>query len=197
MRNWEVKSRSRECSSCGRPFVEEQSFHSLLDLASDTPERFDICERCWREEGSSRRRDRAAYWQSRFRGYRAPVEREKIKKNIVRHLLDRYIDSELPEHVNLCFVLALLEERKKNLVVRKVTSDKNGMRTVIYEHPADGKTYLIRDPGLTLSGANEVEDQVRALLAEEEQALSAAAGDEEENTASSGRSEKSGNKEKS
>lgn len=170
MRNWEIDSRGRRCSSCGRPFAEEQVFHTLLDLTPDRPARADICERCWREAGEASGREGTAYWRSRFRRLRPSVDREEIKKSLVRRLLDKYIDSPAPEHVNLCFVLALLEERKKKLVVRGRSRDGAGNRVVIYEHCEDGKTYLVRDPGLSLGRAEEVEEQVKALLAEEEKA---------------------------
>ena len=175
MRNWEIKSRGRFCSSCGRPFMEEQIYHSLLQRSDPAPERIDICERCWDGKESIRRGSAFAYWQSRFKRFQAPAEEEKIKKNLVHRLLEKYIGSKSPEHVNLCYVLALLEERKKNFIVRGVSQDDDGNRVIVYEQAASGSSYLIRDPGLSLARADEVENQLRALLAEEEQAGSEAA----------------------
>ena len=183
MRNWEIKSRGRFCSSCGRPFMEEQIYHSLLEKSDSAPERIDICERCWDGKDSIRRGSAFAYWQSRFKRFQAPAEEEKIKKNLVHRLLEKYIGSKSPEHVNLCYVLALLEERKKNFIVRGASQDDDGNRIIVYEQAASGSSYLIRDPGLSLARADEVEEQVRTLLAEEEKVESAAGGTETPGTA--------------
>ena len=82
---------------------------------------------------------------------------------MIQSLLDKYINSEEPAHINLCYILALLEERKKVFLSRKHTTDQEGNKIVIYENIQTGDTCIIRDPGLTLAEAEKVQAEVQAL----------------------------------
>jgi hypothetical protein len=169
MRNWEIKSRSRFCSLCQSPFEVGQVYHCLLDFSQEEPERKDFCERCWREKALSRGKKggEKAYWKANFKRLYRPVEDEQIKKSTVQRLMDKYLASGLPEHINLCFILALFQERKKAFIPRQFTRDEAGNKVVVYEHRLSGATYVIRDPGLTLDEAETVQKQVRELMARE------------------------------
>ena len=166
MRNWEIGARSRFCAACETPFEEGQVYHCLLDLSGDVPERSDYCARCWKEkEPSSGPDDSArAYWRGEFRRLYTPVDREIIKRDVVRELLDKYLESEDPAHINLCYILALLEERKKVLVPCREIRGDEGEKIVVYEHAESGQTYLIKDPGLSLHEVEEVQAQVQELI---------------------------------
>ena len=167
MRNWEIKSRGRFCSSCQAPFEPGQAYHCLLDLSGEEPERSDYCIRCWNEKALFQEKENPlrAYWRGIFRALYSPVDREVIKRDVVRELLDKHIDSSDPVHINLCYILALLEERKKVFVEREIVLGEEGERIVVYEHSESGDTYLIRDPGLSLAEVEEVQAQVQELLA--------------------------------
>jgi len=168
MKNWEIKSRGRFCSSCETPFDIGEVYHTLLDLNAPEPERMDYCIRCWKEKDSGRDQREgsgAAYWQARFKRLSAVVEKkEAIQKDVIERLLDRYIRSEEEEHINLCYILALLEERKKILVPCDKTVDKEGRKIIVYEHKKTGTIYLIRDPHLSLMKVEEVQAQVKELI---------------------------------
>lgn len=166
MRNWEIKVRSRNCSVCGQPFETGQTLHTLLTLSGEECERRDYCARCWKEAGPEKDRGGAgaAYWQSSFKRLTPPPEEEAIKRDVIERLLKRYLDSEEEAHLNLCYILALLEERKKVFRLREKIRDEGGRTVMVYEHTATGETFLIRDPHLTLAQVEAVQGQVRELI---------------------------------
>ncbi len=181
MRNWEIGARSRFCADCETPFEEGQVYHCLLDLSDDIPERKDYCVRCWKEMNPARTRDNPtlAYWRGEFRRLYTPVDREIIKRDVVRKLLDKYIKSAEPAHVNLCYILALLEERKKVLLPCREIRGDEGEKIVVYEHAESGDTYLIKDPGLTLHEVEEVQAQVQELIDQEKKGTASQQENEE------------------
>jgi len=190
VRNWEIKSRSRSCCFCETSFELGQSYHCLLSLGGEEPIRSDFCERCWREKDldKSRGEEGVAYWRASFHQISRRKETEDpIEKDLVQHLLDKYINSEEPEHINLCYILALLQERKKTLVVRQMSRDEEGNRFTVYEHRERGDTFLVRDPELSLAQAETVEVEIKALLEKEN-------GDESAEETSGGESEGEENK---
>ena len=182
MRNWEIKSRSRSCAACAAPFQTGQMYHCLLRFGGDEPSRADYCERCFREKSleAARSGPEQAYWRSSFKRLYVPVEeREAIRKDLAQRLLEKHVGSERPEHVNLCYILALLQERSRILIPRTRTRDEGGSWVTVYEHARTGDTFLIRDPGLSLSEAEAVEQQIKGLI-EAEKAADAAADQPEE-----------------
>ncbi len=182
MRNWEIRARSRTCAVCGEPFESGQTLHTILIVTGEEYERKDHCARCWKAAGEDKGRG-AAYWQSIFRRLTAPPEEEKIRGDVIERLLKRYLDSEEESHLNLCYILALLEERKKVFSLREKVRDEQGRTVIVYEHSASGETYLIRDPHLTLSQVEAVQDQVKELIEAEklrDQASPAADGGDDQ-----------------
>ena len=163
MRNWELRSRSRFCCACGQPFQEGQIYHCLLDFSGEEPVRRDSCADCWLKQIFTPGPERA-HWKTAFKRLYTPVDNETIKQDKAQQLLERYIQSDETEHINLCYILALLQERKKTLFLQEETHDQEGRKIIIYEHLQTGKIYTIRDPGLSLSRAGEVQQQVTKLL---------------------------------
>ena len=166
MRNWEIKSRSRFCYSCQHPFQEGQIYHCLLDFSEDEPLRRDYCEDCWTKQELTTKPGKA-YWKTNFKRLYTPADNETIKQDKAQQLLERYIQSEDIEHIKLCYILALLQERKKSFFLQEETLDQEGRKIIIYEHVLTGKIYTIRDPHLSLSGAEEVQNQLTELLKSE------------------------------
>lgn len=181
MRNWEIKSRSRSCAGCAAPFQTGQMYHCLLAFGDAAPARHDYCERCFQEKSlAARSGPEQAYWRSSFKRLYTPVEeREAIRKDTAQRLLEKYVASEQPEHVNLCYILALLQERSRILVPRTRTRDEGGAWITVYEHVQSGDTFLIRDPGLSLSEAEAVEQQIKGLIEAEKLSDAPAATAEE------------------
>lgn len=185
MRNWEIRARSRFCSSCDQAFEIGQTYLSILDFHGLEPERKDYCVRCWKERGLAAEKEgpEKAYWQSHFKRLTTPAEKEVIKKDVIERLLDRYIRSEEESHINLCYILALLEERKKVLIPRETMIDEDGRKIIVYEHAATGATYLIRDPHLSLTEVETVQTQVKELIEQEKERASSSDGEGNEETA--------------
>ncbi len=186
MRNWEIKSRSRSCAACAAPFQTGQMYHCLLHFGGEEPSRADYCERCFREKSleAARSGPEKAYWRSSFKRLYTPVEeREAIRKDLAQRLLEKHVGSERPEHVNLCYILALLQERSRILIPRTRSRDEGGSWITVYEHARTGDTFLIRDPGLSLSAAEAVEQQIKALIEAEKAADAASAPEEGEGPA--------------
>lgn len=96
---------------------------------------------------------------------------------MIEGLLKRYLDSAEESHVNLCYILALLEERKKVFIRREKIKDEKGRMVIVYEHAATGETYLIRDPHLSLVAAEAVQAQVKELIEAEKLRGQAVAGE--------------------
>jgi len=184
MKNWEIRSRSRFCSSCESPFEIGEVYHTLLDLDVDEPERRDYCIRCWKEKDPGpevRQGERSAYWQAHFKRITALVEKkEAVQKDVIERLLARYIRSEEKAHINLCYILALLEERKKVLVPQDTIIDKEGNKIIVYEQRNTGETYLIRDPHLTLMEVEAVQAQVKELIDQEKAVAPDPPGEEDD-----------------
>jgi hypothetical protein len=161
-------------------------YHCLLAFADAEPTRHDYCERCFQEKSlhAPRSGPERAYWRSSFKRLYTPVEeREAIRKDMAQRLLEKYVASEQPEHINLCYILALLQERSRILIPRTRTRDEGGGWVTVYEHVQSGDTFLIRDPGLSLSEAEAVEQQIKGLIEAEKlsDAQSAAAEEATEN----------------
>lgn len=175
MRNWEIRSRSRFCSFCQSAFEIGDVYHTTLDLKGVEPERMDYCIRCWQEKDpgpENRKGDGLAYWRGRFKRLTpASEKKDPVQKDVIRRLLDRHIRSEESTHINLCFILALMEERKKILVPCDKTVDEEGREFIVYEHKKSGDIYLIRDPHLSLKEVAEVQRQVKELIDQEKELI--------------------------
>ena len=64
-----------------------------------------------------------------------------------------------------CYVLALMLERKKDLVQREQADDKQSeKKLIVYEHSKTGDTFIIEDPQLSLSEIGTVQEQVSSIL---------------------------------
>ncbi|MEA1928922.1 MAG: hypothetical protein U9N73_12015 [Candidatus Auribacterota bacterium] len=133
----------------------------------------DYCARCWKEKDpgeESRGGEGIAYWRGHFQRLTALVEKkEAIRKDVIERLLDRYIKSEEKAHINLCYILALLEERKKILAVQDTITDKEGNKIIVYEQKKTGETYLIRDPHLSLMEVEAVQQEIKELIDREKE----------------------------
>ena len=64
------------------------------------------------------------------------------------------------KHQNVCYILALMLERKK--VLRPLPSPEK--TTLLYEHVMTGETFIITDPQLSLENLIEVQQEVSELL---------------------------------
>lgn len=162
--NWNIKSRAHECSRTNRPFEEGERFYTAIyfDTGSGEFQRRDVAESVWAEELAERKP--FSYWKAEY------VKPESMKPKVeitgresAEDLLRRFIeeDEEHTEHAR--YILALMMERKKQLVPKETKETEHG-KTIIYEHRKSGEVYIIKDPELRLDELAMVQDEVAMLL---------------------------------
>ena len=158
--DWNIKSRSEVCELTGRPFAEGETFYTVLFMDGEGFRRIDLCEEAWK----SRSEDPAAEpvfssWRSKFEPP-APPPPEPLQRDDAEGMLRRLIESNDPVHTNTRYLLAVMLERKR--VLRPQPSPDKG--TLIYERAGTGETFIVTDPGLSLSDLAAVQEEVTALL---------------------------------
>jgi len=164
---WEIQKRSKVCHVCEREFAEGNVYHCTLRFEKGVPARRDICDTCWgpsisEEAGED---EYISYWQSRIKPRLVQKKEDPIQRSIAEMLLRKYLHSSDDSHKNLCYVLALMLERKRDLVQRERTEDKQaGNKLIVYEHPKTGDSIIVVDPDLSLSEIDTVQKQVSSIL---------------------------------
>ena len=164
---WEIQKRSKICNICEREFKDGDLYHCLLKFENAMPLRKDICEFCWDEKmcDETRSPDFISHWKSRVKIQLIQKKEDPIQRSIAENLLKKYLHSSEPSHKNLCYVLALMLERKKIFVQRQKTEEKqSGRKFIVYEHGKSGDTYLIEDPQLNISEISAVQKQIDSIL---------------------------------
>jgi len=66
MNDWNIQSRARACEACGKPFADQEVYHTVLSEEKADLRRSDICAGCWEKQFSDGARDRKgfiSYWQ--------------------------------------------------------------------------------------------------------------------------------------
>ena len=145
--------------------MDQQTLCCFLNLKEASPVREDYCEPCWEQIKEEREEDPFfSYWQSRFRQIIPQVKEDPVKKDQVEILLKKYISSENPAHINLCYILAVMLERKRIIAHVDTKTEPTGKKLLIYEHNKSGETILIVDPQLKLTKIEPVQQQVKSLL---------------------------------
>lgn len=68
------------------------------------------------------------------------------------------------EHTSVIFILAVMLERKKILIERRVRHATDGTMIRVYEHKKTGEVMLVTDPDLGIDELPGVQRQVQRLL---------------------------------
>jgi hypothetical protein len=162
---WNLKSRAHACARTERPFVEGEQFHTAIYFDSNTGEflRRDICLEAWEEEVAERQP--FSSWKA---SYVKPDPGNKVKAEFANRegaeeLLRRLVEEDEPHTQHARYILALMLERKKQLVQKEVKYVEDGS-LLIYEHRRSGEVYIIRDPELRLDEIEAVQEEVAVLL---------------------------------
>lgn len=158
--DWNIKSRSDVCQVTGSPFVEGDFFYTLLFWAEEEPQRLDLSESAWEE----RKQDGTApipfsHWRSKYEAPPPPTP-EPLPKDDAEGMLRYFLKQQDPKHQNVCYILAVMLERKK--LFRPLPSPEK--TTLLYEHIGTGETFIITDPQLSLENLVEVQQEVSELL---------------------------------
>src|SRR5580658_7256236 len=166
MNEWNIQSRSRLCQACEKTFADKQPYHTVLLEEKQQYQRLDICPACWDSqyrEGASERKGFISQWQGIYHAPpAAPVE--AIQKESAESLLRKLIEANNPKHGPVCYILAVMLERKRILKVKEQIHGESG-RVFIYEHSVTGDVFTIADPNLQLDQLQEVQHDTAQLLA--------------------------------
>src|SRR5882762_5776287 len=164
MIDWNIQSRAHACQACAKPFADKQPYHTMLFDEKLGYERLDVCESCWAaqfSQGATSRKGFISHWQG---VYEVPsVRPEPIQKENAESLLRKLVESKDPKYASVCFILAVMLERKRVFKVKDQTK-RDGQRVFIYEQPKTGDVFTILDPNLQLNQLEEVQRDVARLL---------------------------------
>src|ERR1700733_2391588 len=158
MNEWNIQSRSRVCQACEKNFADKQPYHTVLIEEKQQYQRLDICPACWESqynEGASDRKGFISQWQGIYHAA-PPAPPEAIQKESAETLLRKLIEDGDPKHGPVCFILAVMLERKRLLKVKE-QSQREGCRVFVYEQPKTGDIFTITDPNLQLNQLEEVQ----------------------------------------
>lgn len=159
---WNIKPRGGVCAVCGKEFEGGQECVSaLFDAEEGGYERRDYCIGCFggRQDGGSP----FSQWQGAYVPPRNSAAKEPIKRETAEDLLRRLVDIGDPANVSVVYILAVMLERKKQLIERSAVPVEGGIMR-FYEHKASGDTFRILDPKLQLDAIGEVQQKVIELL---------------------------------
>jgi len=160
--DWNIKSRSPQCTATGKAFSDEEEFYTLLYTEKDGFRREDLCEEAWLQHQADE--GLFSFWKSTFQlPPPADTPQEPMQKQTAETLLRQLIDEDDATNANARYILALMLERKKILKPLEAKESETG-RLLIYEHAKTGEIFLIPDPMLQLDQVEAVQEEVGALL---------------------------------
>ena len=165
MNEWNIQSRAHACQSCETPFADKQLYHTLLFDEKSELRRLDVCDACWKSqfsEGGTDKKDVISRWHAIYEVPPASPP-EAIEKENAETLLRKLIELNDPKYGAVCYILAVMLERKRLLKIKEQFKH-DGQRTFIYEQPKTGDVFTIADPNLQLDQLEEVQHDVAYLL---------------------------------
>jgi len=165
---WSIKSRAHTCSVTNRQFVDGETFYTAIFPDPDTNNagylRKDFCTEAWksRPPSSDPNDEPFSFWTST---YHAPVKEKKIEvtKDSPETLLRRLIEEDEAHTENARYILAIMLERKKQLVEADSQATPSGIIR-IYEHRKSGDVFIIKDPNIALADIEKIQQEVADLL---------------------------------
>ncbi len=161
--DWKISRRHNKCSQTGTKFADGETFYTCI---FDDPEsagflRKDYSEAAWKELGDTL--EPFSFWRSTCKY--PPVEEEPtvIENESAEAMLRRMVEEDDASTENARYILALMLERKKNLLPVGVKETESS-RLLLYEHRATGDVLVVRDPQLKLAEVEQVQEEVSRLL---------------------------------
>jgi hypothetical protein len=165
MNEWNIQARSHACQACQRPFADEELCQTLLLEERRQYVRLDVCQQCWESqygEGAADRKGFISHWHSVYHSPPAAPP-EAIRRETAEDLLRKLIAAGQPQDGPVCFILAVMLERKRILKVKE-QFQRDGARVFIYEQPRTGDVFTITDPNLRLDQLEQVQRDISRLL---------------------------------
>ena len=198
--DWNLRSRAHACMKCAAPFAaggavrtavlpfgaplvaelfaEKLAEEAAAAAAGAAPKphpdyvRLDFCEDCWKAMPPG------TPWISAWKSVYEPPPAEPadpVKKADHESLLRSLLEGPEPQNwLPEIYLLAILLERRRILVERRVASAPDGTRVHIYEHRRSGDILLVADPDFTADRIPETQARIEKLLGIERPAPAAA-----------------------
>ncbi|HWD20713.1 MAG TPA: hypothetical protein VHB20_15700 [Verrucomicrobiae bacterium] len=165
MNDWNIQSRAHACHTCGKAFVDKQPYRTALLEEKGQYVRQDICESCGQthSEGAADRKGFISQWHGVYHAP-PPAPPEAIQKESAETLLRKLIETGEEKYGPVCYILAVMLERKRLLKVKEQTQ-REGRRVFVYEQPKTGDIFTITDPNLQLNQLEDVQRATADLLA--------------------------------
>lgn len=160
MTEWDIQPRASACTVCAKAFADKQTYHTLLDQATESYSRRDLCADCY---AGATRNTVISQWQGKYRVPPPPAP-EAIQKDTAETLLRKLVESSDPTQSGPRYILAVMLERKRILKHRDTIRDEQGNELLVYEHAQSGESFTLPDPHLRLDQLEEVQRQVAELL---------------------------------
>ena len=146
---------------CEKAFDDGEICLSALVYGEEGYARRDYCQACWPTELA----DASPYstWKGIF--HLPPAEPEEaLKKETAESLLRKLMEDEGDRHSSVIYILAVMLERKRELIERDVKKHDDGSLVRVYEMRRTGETFIIPDPQLRLDQIEEVQREVMDML---------------------------------
>ncbi len=158
--DWSIQHRSDKCAATGRPFVEGESFYTLLFYDKDGYRREDLSDEAYKERNDNVQP--FSLWRAKFELPPAAAP-EPLARQTAEDLLRKYMEEQSPQHAAARYLLAAMLERKRLLKEIDTRRDDRAV-TRIYTHTQTGEVFVIPDPGLRLDQLEQVQQEVASLL---------------------------------
>ena len=160
---WHIKSRAHCCAVTERHFDDGEAFYTAIfpEPESSGYLRKDFSLQAWEKRGEDADAP-FSFWQST---YHAPVKEEEVEvtEESPEDLLRRLIEEDEEHTENVRYILAVMLERKKQLVETDNQPTATGIIR-IYEHRKSGDVFIVKDPNIPLDEVEKVQDEVTLLL---------------------------------
>ena len=158
---WSIQSRAHQCAATGVPFQDGEHFYTLLFHDRDGYRREDLSEAAYQARNENIQP--FSLWRSKFETPPAAPP-EPLAKQTAEDLLRTYLSEDAPQKINVCYLLAVMLERKKQLKEVECKRTPEGQFTRIYEHTKTGEVFVIPDPQLRMDQIAQVQQEVAGLL---------------------------------
>ena len=164
LNQWEIKGRSEKCTQTGHPFAEGEHFFTLLFRErGGVFRREDLCEEAWQKfQADPLAKPPFSFWRHKYEPP-APPPPEALGKETAEELFRRYLQEPEVEARKVCYILALMLERKR-ILKPKESKEEDGETVLIYERTKTGELFVIIDPRLKLDEIESVQMEVAGLL---------------------------------
>jgi hypothetical protein len=162
--NWHIRSRAHQCALTERPFEDGEVFYTAIWFDPELNEyaRRDVCTDAWKQEQETRKP--IASWRSIYRKAEVEARPEIAPKASAQELLQRFIEEGDPKTENARYILALMLERKRQLV-QTAEKEIDGNKMLFYENKKTGEIFIVRDPELLLEEVVQIQEEVATILA--------------------------------